>query len=153
VRERVILGDCCEDWIVEWGGFYPDGHAFACPECATQWSKQAAGRFRRADSREFTRQDRKGPEASFPYLAAADGHEPDVERCCTKILLAHGARMADGPFACPVCGTKWERRTERLHGFRVPVFAKAGREDALTIQAGRNRPFLVAVSDYSPPRD
>lgn len=153
MRERVILADCCEDWIIEWGGFYPDSHGFACPECATPWSKQAAGRFRRGDGLEFTRQERRRAEASFPYLAAADGHEPDVERCCAKILLAHGARMADGPFACPVCDTKWERRLDRLHGFRVPVFLKAGRADALTIQAGRHRPFLVAVSEYSPPRD
>ena len=153
MRERVILSDCCEDWIIEWGGFYPDGHGFACPECATRWSKQAAGRFLRADGREFARRERKGPEASFPFLAAADGHEPDVERCCAKILLAYGPRMADGPFTCPVCATAWERRIDRLHGFRVPVFAKTGGGEALTIQAGRNRPFLVAISEYSPPRD
>ena len=25
MKERVILADCCEDWIIEWGGFYkPD---------------------------------------------------------------------------------------------------------------------------------
>ena len=153
MRERVILSDCCEDWIIEWGGFYPAAHAFACPECATEWTKHGPGQFRRRDSREFTRRERKGAEAAFPYLAAADGHEPDVERCCAKILLAHGPRMADGLFACPVCATKWERRTDRLHGFRVPVFVKSGAGEPITIQAGRNRPFLVAVSEYSPPRD
>src|SRR5436309_154285 len=84
---------------------------------------------------------------------AADGHEPNVERCCAKILLAHGERMADGPFVCPVCGTEWARTTQRLHGLRVPVFAKAGLREALTVQPGRTRPFLVALSEYSPPRD
>jgi hypothetical protein len=94
-----------------------------------------------------------GPQASFPYLASADGHQPNVERCCAKILLAHGERMPDGPFVCPVCGTEWQRRTERLHGLRVAVFAKAGLAEPLTIQAGRTRPFLVTLSEYSPPRD
>lgn len=22
MSERVILADCCEDWIIDWGGFY-----------------------------------------------------------------------------------------------------------------------------------
>ncbi|MGH2499919.1 MAG: hypothetical protein ACRDF0_07515 [Candidatus Limnocylindria bacterium] len=152
-RERVILADCCEDWIIEWGGFYDAGRAFACPECGTDWRKIAAGRYRRGDEREFARRERSGPQASFPYLAAADGHEPNVERCCAKILLAHGADLREGAFACPVCGTAWERRTERLHGLRLPVFAKPGLAEPLTIQPGRTRPFLVSIREYSPPRD
>jgi hypothetical protein len=99
------------------------------------------------------RRERQGPESSFPYLAAKDGHEPNVERCCAKILLKHGEGMPDGPFSCPVCGTKWERRAERLHGLRVAVFAKPGLSEALTVQPGRSRPFLVPVSEYSPPRE
>lgn len=153
MRERVILADCCEDWIIEWGGFYADGREFACPECATRWTKRAGAGYVRDDGREFVRRDRPGPAASFPQLASVDGPEPDVERCCAKILLRHGADMADGPFECPVCATEWERRTDRLHGFRVPVFVKAGLGGLLTIQPGRRRPFLVAVSEYSPPRD
>jgi hypothetical protein len=153
IRERVILDDCCEDWIIEWGGFYEEGGGFACPECATEWTKVGAGRYRRGDDRQFVRRERAGPQASFPYLAAAAGEEPDVERCCAKILLTHGERMREGPFRCPVCGTRWERRSERLRGFRVPVFAKEGLAEALTIQPGRTRPFLVALSEYSPPRD
>jgi hypothetical protein len=151
--DRVILNDCCEDWIIEWGGFYDDGTRFACPECATEWSKTGPSAFARADGRAFVRRERKGPEASFPYLAATDGHEPNVERCCAKILLRHGERLRDGPFTCPVCRTRWERRTERLHGLRVPVFAKAGLAEALTVQPGRTRPFLVPLSEYSPPRE
>ena len=149
---RVILADCCEDWIIEWGGFYEASRAFACPECATPWTKSGPSSFRRADGAAFTRRERHGPESSYPYLAADDGHEPNVERCCAKILLARGEAMADGAFACPVCGAAWERRTERIHGLRVPVFARAGSEP-LTIQAGRTRPFLVALSEFSPPRD
>ena len=151
--DRVILADCCEDWIIEWGGFYAAGAGFSCPECATAWEKIADGAFTRRDGRSFVRRERTGPAASFPYLASRDGHQPNVERCCAKILLKHGDRMTDGPFACPVCGTHWERRTERLHGLRVPVFAKAGLAEPLTVQPGRTRPFLVVISEYSPPRD
>ena len=151
--DRVILADCCEDWIIEWGGFYAPEARFSCPECSTAWEQPTEGTFKRADGRSFIRRERAGPSASFPYLASQDGPEPNVERCCAKILLKHGDRMIDGPFACPVCGTNWERRTERLHGLRVPVFAKAGLSEPLTVQPGRTRPFLVVISEYSPPRD
>jgi len=152
-HERTILADCCEDWIIEWGGFYERGRAFRCPECSTEWTKSADDSYRRGDAREFVRRARRGPSAEFAYLAAADGHEPDVERCCAKILLAHGERMAEGPFTCPVCGTEWTRTTQRLHGLHVSVFAKRGLREPLTVQPGRTRPFLVALSEYSPPRD
>jgi hypothetical protein len=151
--ERTILADCCEDWIIEWGGFSRAGREFRCPECETEWKKTEGDAYRRGDGRSFVRRARSGPNAEFPYLAAADGHEPNVERCCAKILLAHGERMAEGSFVCPVCGTEWARTTQRLHGLRVPVFAKAGLREPLTVQPGRTRPFLVALSEYSPPRD
>lgn len=166
--ERVILADCCEDWIIQWGGFYREEGAFACPECGTEWTKTKAATFRRAtDAREYVRRERQGPglppagpsgreggsQDRFPYLAAVDGQEPIVERCCAKILLTHGARLREGAFVCPVCSTRWVKRTERLHGLRVPVFEKAGLAEPLTIQPGRTRPFLVGVSEYSPPRD
>ncbi len=152
-NERVILADCCEDWIIEWGGFYKPDRSFRCPECATGWTKVGAETYRRADSRDFQRRTRVGPQASFPYLASADGHQPNVERCCAKILLSHGERMPDGEFVCPVCGTRWQRSSEKLHGLRVPIFAKPGLAEPLTIQPGRTRPFLVSISEYSPPRE
>ncbi len=161
MTERVILSDCCEDWIIQWGGFYRPGTPFACPECATEWRKtRGSGYMRASDQREFVREIRRGPgegpsgeEQQFPYLAAADGQEPIVERCCAKILLTHGARMREGAFTCPVCATEWTKRADRLHGLRVAVFEKAGLVEPLTIQPGRTRPFLVAISEYSPPRD
>ncbi|HEU5287526.1 MAG TPA: hypothetical protein VFV20_03920 [Candidatus Limnocylindria bacterium] len=151
--ERVILADCCEDWIIEWGGYYKAERAFRCPECGTEWTKSAADTYRRADGRTFQRRTRVGPQASFPYLASVDGHQPNVERCCAKILLAHGERMPEGAFVCPVCGTAWQKSTERLHGLRIAIFAKPGLAEPLTIQPGRTRPFLVALSEYSPPRE
>jgi hypothetical protein len=156
MTDRVILADCCEDWILEWGAFYPAEGAFACPECGTEWTKPRAASFkRRTDAREFERRERRGASAgaAFPYLAAADGVEPNVERCCAKILLTHGSRMREGAFVCPVCRAGWEKRTEKLHGLRVPVFEREGLAGPLTIQPGRTRPFLVGVEEYSPPRD
>jgi hypothetical protein len=157
MTERVILADCCEDWIVEWGGFYDRGASFVCPECATAWTKVGADSYRRADERTFALRTRQGPRAeagvpAFPYLAAADGHEPNVERCCAKILLRHGASLRDGPFTCPVCRTTWQRSTERVHGFDVPVFARPGLAEPVTIQPGTPRPFIVPLSEYTPPR-
>jgi hypothetical protein len=52
-----------------------------------------------------------------------------------------------------VCDTEWTRTTQRLHGLRVPVFAKGGLNEPVTVQAGRTRPFLVSLSEYSPPRE
>ena len=153
MSERVILADCCEDWIIEWGGYYKLGRAFRCPECATEWKKSGSDEYLRGDGRLFQRRTRVGPQASFPFLASADGQQPQVERCCAKILLSHGERMPDGPFVCPVCGTEWQRGAERLHGLRVAIFRKHGLAEPLAIQSGRTRPFLVSLSEYSPPRE
>ena len=57
-HERTILADCCEDWIIEWGGFYERGRAFRCPECSTEWTKSADDSYRRGDAREFVRRAR-----------------------------------------------------------------------------------------------
>ncbi|MDP9253032.1 MAG: hypothetical protein M3O80_08500, partial [Chloroflexota bacterium] len=67
MRERVILADCCEDWIIEWGGFYKPDRSFRCPECATEWKKTDPDTYRRGDGRIFARRTRVGPQASFPY--------------------------------------------------------------------------------------
>ena len=150
MRERVILADCCEDWIIEWGGFYKPDRAFGCPECATEWSKTGTDTYRRGDGRTFTRRTRVGPQASFPYLGAATGIA-NVGRAARRSAFARGGWRRR--LVCPVCGTEWQRRTERLHGLRVAVFAKSGLAEPLTIQAGRTRPFLVTLSEYSPPRD
>ncbi len=160
MSERTILNDCCEDWILQWGPFYDEGMRFACAECGTEWERSRGGYHRATDGRDFVRRERTGgvppggsSDERFPYLAAADGQEPRVERCCTKILLTHGARMPEGAFVCPVCRTRWTKRTERLHGLSVPVFEKDGLAEPLTIQPGRTRPFLIAISEYAPPRD
>src|SRR5882672_10723779 len=99
MKERVILADCCEHWIIEWGGFYKSDRAFSCPECATEWKKTDTETYRRGDGRIFTRRTRVGPQASFPYLGAADGHHPNVERCCAKFCC----RTVSGCRTDPSC--------------------------------------------------
>lgn len=152
--ERVILNDCCEDWILEWGQFYDKGNAFSCPECATTWRAQGEGRYaREGDGYAFRRRERRAGVGAFPLLGAEDGREPATDRCCAKILLQHGAHAPAGELVCPACRTQWTIGTARLHGLRVPTFAKRGLEEPLTIQPGRTRSFLVGISHYSAPRD
>lgn len=154
VAERVILDDCCEDWILEYGAHYDAGTTFSCPECDTPWRAEGKGRFvRRSDEHAFLRRDRRTGEGSFPYLGAEDGREPIIERCCAKILLEHGAHLPAGEFVCPVDRTHWTVGSSKLHGLRVPTFEKAGLEEPLTIQPGRTRAFLVLLSRYSAPRE
>lgn len=152
--DRVILADCCEDWILDWGQYYEPGTAFACPECGTEWRAEGGGRFARDnDGHVFRRRERQAGEGRFPYLSAEEGHQPILDRCCAKILLQHGSHLAAGPFRCPVCRTEWTIGSTRLHGLRVPTFGKSGLEEPLTVQPGRTRPFLVALSRYSAPRE
>lgn len=154
MAERVILNDCCEDWIIEWGPFYDKGMGFACPECGTAWRADGEARFRRVDDEQvFRRRDRRAGVGAFPYLGSEDGIEPLTERCCAKILLSQGARMGSGDFTCPVCRTEWHVAATRIHGLRLPTFSKRGLPEPLTIQSGRTRSFLVGVSHYSPPRE
>jgi predicted RNA-binding Zn-ribbon protein involved in translation (DUF1610 family) len=152
VEERVILADCCEDWILEWGDFYTDGATFRCPECGTEWEQHGRGRFvRQSDERVFVRERLGG--AGFEYLGAEGGPQPITNRCCAKILLRHGEHMPLGEFACPVCSTAWTIGTTRAHGLRLPTFAKDDLSEPLTVQPGRTRPFLVSLSRYSAPRE
>ncbi len=69
--ERTILADCCEDWIIEWGGFYRSGREFRCPECATEWKKTDGD--------------------AMPIVAPTDGHSSAV-RAPDQMLNSHTLR-------------------------------------------------------------
>ncbi len=154
MADRVILADCCEDWILEWGPYYDPGAPFACPECDTEWRADGGGRYTRAGDRHtFRRRERPAGEGRFAFLSAEDGRQPIVERCCAKILLQHGRHLSSGVFRCPVCRTEWTVGSTRSHGLVLPAFTKAGLEESLTVQPGRTRPFLVTLSRYSAPRE
>jgi rubredoxin len=149
-----VLPDCCEDWILQYGPFYAAGVDFACPECGAGWRKEGPGAFRRIeDQRRFVRRERSGEDTVFPYLAAEDGENPLVERCCAGILLRYGPALPYAELRCPVCGTVWTKSLGQRGGVRFPQFQKAGAAEPMTIQRGRQRAFLVPVSEFSPPRE
>src|SRR5438034_5777002 len=130
-----VLPDCCEDWILQYGPFYPAAESFACPECATAWRKDGPDRFTRVgDGQRFRRRARAGDGAEFPYLAAESGADPLVERCCAGILLRHGATLPESVFRCPVCHTEWTKAAGRRGGVRIPQFTKAGLDEPYTVQ-------------------
>ena len=152
--QRNVLPDCCEDWILQYGSYYTAGQTFRCLECSTEWQKVEPGRFRRlGDGRTFVRRVRVSEGSEFPYLAAADGHNPITERCCARILLEFGSSMKVDGFVCPVCGTRWTRELRSRGGIPVVCFQRPGLEEPLAIQKGHRRSFLVPLSSYRLPTE
>ncbi len=150
--QRNVLPDCCEDWILQYGAHYQAGQTFSCLECSTEWRKVEPGHFLRVgDGRTFVRRSRMSEGVEFPYLAAADGHDPITERCCARIILDLGPAMKVGGFDCPVCGTHWTREIRSRGGISVACYWRAGLEEPLAIQKGQRRPFLVPLSSYHLP--
>ncbi len=154
MKERTILADCCEDWILGYGRHYSLGEEFCCPECATSWKKLSPGRFRREpDQRTFVEQARSSEDARFPYLSPEDGSEPLVERCCAQILLRFGERLAVAELNCPVCHTHWRKERLVRGGLELVGFCKEGLDEAFVIQLAAGRDYLVPVSSYRAPND
>ncbi len=154
MKERTILADCCEDWILQFGEYYRQEEDFACPECATGWQKLGTGRFQRAaDRRVFVKRSRAGESTHFSYLSAEDGTEPLLERCCAQILLRHGERLAVEEFRCPVCHTHWAKKPAMKGGVEVTCFQREGLEEPFAIQVGAPRRFLVPLRHYRQPSE
>ncbi len=152
MHQRNVLPDCCEDWILQYGAFYRPGQSFNCVECSTEWKKEEAGQFVRAsDGKAFVRRSRVSEGSEFPYLAAADGHDPITNRCCARILLDLGPAMKVSEFACPVCATQWKRGICSRAGISVVCFERPGLEEPLAIQKAPGRSYLVPLSSYRMP--
>ena len=152
---RVILPDCCEDWILAYGPFYASGTDFACIECGRPWRKIATGQFLSLrDERIWVQRERVSEGVSFAYLESADAANPTTERCCTKILLRHGPRLRTGTaFTCPICGTGWTKAEREQGGIRVPCFHNRRLNVDLAIVEGAHRSFLVPLDEYTLPSD
>lgn len=151
--QRVILPDCCEDWILAYGAFYPADAEFTCLECGGGWQKLAAGRFQsRLDGRTWILRARRAEDQEYRYLEAEDGQNPLTPRCCARIILAHGERLPRGSqFNCPICGANWRKdEIERGPHRTVTAFVDEGREVAVAIQDGATRRFLVPAEEYQP---
>lgn len=148
--KRVVLPDCCEDWILQYGRFYWAQDLFHCPECRTAWQKLAPGQFRReGDGKVFAECSRSSEGAQFRYLAPVASPGPLVERCCAKIILAYGPSMRPGPFYCPVCRAHWVKDERVRGGLSIPCYQREDLPEPLAIQSGATRPFLVPLSAYS----
>ncbi|MBI4497952.1 MAG: hypothetical protein HY689_08655 [Chloroflexi bacterium] len=140
--QRRILPDCCEDWVLAYGGYYNAGQEFACLECGALWRKEEAGRYRQASTgtvyREVERRD-------YRSLGPETGPAPLTERCCTQVLLTYGPNMRVDSFACPVCRTPWSKRTEQ--GWVPPreIYTNERTRTEFTIQQGPTRRYLLPV--------
>ena len=142
---RRILPNCCEDWIIENGGFYPEGKEFKCLPCGHSWRKEASGRF--AEGATATAYVMAEAASGFRYLAPESGPEPALKRCCSKYLVRFGPR-APKPlegFECPVCGTAW--RMERRNGTMPPkdVYVNEESGEAFTLERNPVADYLLPM--------
>ena len=152
--ERVILPDCCEDWILAYGAYYAHGAEFECIECGTPWRKLEAGRFQETGSgRVWAERAREAEGQQFRYLEAEGGESALTNRCCAKLILGYGERVKDGKrFTCPVCGSEWKKEVvQHRSGMQVAAYTNVARGVTIAIQKGRGRDFLVPLDDYRPP--
>ncbi len=152
---RVILPDCCEDWILAYGAFYQEGAEFGCLECSGTWRKLGPGRFQSLGSGRIWAERVRGAEGrEFRYLAAEDGEKPMTERCCAKLILDHHRRIRPGKqFACPLCGSEWKKELmQHRSGLQVAGYTNLSRGVTIAVQPGEGRSFLVPLDEYQPPR-
>lgn len=153
-EERVVLPDCCEDYILEYGGYYAPEESFSCPECEMEWRKQEGQRYTMTSmGKTFERRERQGPvgsDARYAYLSSLDGHEPLVDRCCTKLLLRYGPALR-GTLICPICRKEWTMEQSRRGGMRVNSFRSNQLAEPMVLQRSRTRSFLVPLSAYTMP--
>lgn len=154
--ERVILPDCCEDWILAYGAFFQPGAEFECIECGTPWRKLEPGRFQETRSgRVWAERARAAEGQRFPYLEAETGEAALTNRCCAKLILGHGDRMETGKrFTCPMCGSGWEKQlVEHRSGLQVAGYRNMARGVTIAVQKGARRDYLVPLEEFRPPRD
>lgn len=152
--ERVILPDCCEDWILAYGAYYGPDVEFECIECGTQWRKLEAGRYQEAAShRVWAERAREAEGQQFRYLESEGGGDVLTNRCCAKVILTYGDRLKPGKqFTCPLCGSRWEKEmVQHRSGMQIAGYTNLARGVTIAIQKGRGRDFLVPVDEYRAP--
>jgi hypothetical protein len=151
--DRVILPDCCEDWILAYGAFYGGEAEFRCVECDSPWRKLGPGRFESGRTGQvWSVRTQHAEERQHRFLEAEDGHNPLTPRCCTKLLLEYGDRIKlNRQFACPICGSSWEKREVEQHRHQpVPAYVNATRGVTVAVQQGATRRFVVPLEEYQP---
>ncbi len=152
--ERVVLPDCCEDWILTYGPYYDPGSHFECIECGTPWHKLEPGRFQQTRSEQvWAEKTRTAEGQEFRYLEPETGEGALTNRCCAKLILGYGDRIKVGKeFSCPVCGTNWKKEmVQHPSGIQVAGYTNTTRKVTLAIQKGPTRDYLVLVQEYRAP--
>jgi hypothetical protein len=151
--DRVVLPDCCEDWVLAYGAFYAPETEFRCIECNSAWRKLGPGRFRSERTGQiWAVTTRAAEDREYRYLEAEDGHDPITPRCCTRLILDYGDRIRLGrQFGCPICGSTWEKRAVEQHRHQpVTAYANLGNDVVVAIQRGTTRRFIVPLAEYQP---
>lgn len=152
--ERVILPDCCEDWILNYGPYYDPDSEFECIECGTPWHKLEPHRFQETHGgRVWVEKTRSAEGQRFRYLEPETGEGALTNRCCAKLILDYGERLKVGKeFICPLCGTQWKKEAiQHRSGMRVDGYTNQVRGVTIAIQKGTTRNYLVPVDDYRAP--
>jgi hypothetical protein len=151
--ERIVLPDCCEDWVLAYGAFYAVDSTFHCVECGSAWHKLKPGRFESpATGQIWSVQARVAENTQHRYLEAENGQNPLTPRCCTKLILDYGERIKLGRrFNCPICGSAWEKKEIEQHRHQ-PVVAYTNSSSGVTVavQQGATRRFIVPLEEYQP---
>src|SRR5512146_3182263 len=152
--ERVILPDCCEDWILTYGPYYAGGSSFECIECGTPWQKLERGRFQQTrNGRVWAERLRAAEGQQFRYLEPEEGEGALTNRCCATLILSRGERVRAGKqFTCPLCGTNWNKEAvQHRSGLRVDGYTNLAKGVTSAVQQGSPRNYLVPVEEYRPP--
>lgn len=143
---RRLLPDCCEDWILTWGSYYPSGKAFACLECGRGWTKLTPDRYRDESGTVYQRTETRG----FPSLTTVEGEAPLLNRCCLKILLDYGPKLYRvSEFDCPVCDIRWRKEPDP-HSFPAgsgDTYVNLRTGHRFRRELGRTRPFLHLLDE------
>jgi hypothetical protein len=154
VMDRVILPDCCEDWVLDYGAYYKHGAHFECIECGTPWRKLEAGRYEETGSgRIWAERAREAEGQMFRYLESEGGAGVLTNRCCAKLILGYGDRIKAGKqFTCPICASQWKKgMVQHRSGMQVAGYTSSQQGVTIVIQKGSGRDFLVPVDEYRPP--
>lgn len=122
VKERRVLPNCCEDWVLEYGQLHQVGALFKCLPCGHQWQRKTELGF--LESQTNTLYLETEGERGIRYLKPAEGPEPIVKRCCSKLLCKYGSRVstAVADFECPYCYTSWWIGPREVYGVRRIVY-------------------------------
>jgi hypothetical protein len=151
--DRIVLPDCCEDWVLTYGAFYSADAEFRCVECDSAWRKLGPGRFASGRTNQiWSTRTRVAEDQQYRYLEAEDGQNPLTRRCCTKLILDYGDRIKLGrAFACPICGTSWQKHELEQHRDNpVVAYTDLGRNIHVAVQQGAPRRFVVPLEEYQP---